>query len=157
MASRKSGSGRRSGRGRGENARPGDGARRGGARKAGADARKAASDAALIRLRKLCLAFPETSETASFGHPNFRAGKRTFATFERIGGRPTLAIRLGAETAAFLMQHRGAFPSPYGRGQWVSLPADEAVDWKLVERLLERAYRGVALRRMLTALDAARR
>ena len=115
------------------------------------------ADAALVRLRKLCLAYPETSETDSFGHPNFRAGKRTFATFERIGGRPTLAIRLGAETEAFLMQHRGAFASPYGRGQWVSLPADEAIDWTLVEQLLESAYRGVALRRMLTALDATSR
>lgn len=30
------------------------------------------------RARALCLAFPETAETVSWGHPNFRAGKKTF-------------------------------------------------------------------------------
>jgi hypothetical protein len=32
----------------------------------------------VAKLRRLCLALPETSERASWGHPNFRAGKRTF-------------------------------------------------------------------------------
>ena len=34
---------------------------------------------AVQKLRALCLSFPETSERSSRGHPNFRAGKRTFA------------------------------------------------------------------------------
>ena len=32
----------------------------------------------LQRLRALCLARPETSETSSWGHPNSTAGKKTF-------------------------------------------------------------------------------
>jgi len=30
----------------------------------------------LTRLRALCLAYPETSEASSWGHPNFKAGKK---------------------------------------------------------------------------------
>jgi len=36
------------------------------------------NEATLARLRSLCLSLPETSETASWGHPNFKAGKKTF-------------------------------------------------------------------------------
>jgi hypothetical protein len=46
----------------------------------------------LQRLRDLCLSLPETSETDSRGHPNFRAGKRTFVTFEWIKVRFSIAF-----------------------------------------------------------------
>jgi len=112
-------------------------------------------DRLLGRLRKLCLALPETTETDSFGHPNFRAGKRTFAAFEHVHGRPSIAFRLdAADVDALLLSDAGFFATPYGRGQWASLWADGPVDWPLVEDLLERAYRSVALKRMLAALDA---
>lgn len=97
---------------------------------------------------------PETSETGSFGHPNFRAGKRTFATYEWIRGRPSLAFRLGAdEVDQALLQGDRFFATPYGKGLWASLWADGPIDWKLVESLIERSYRQVALKRMLAALD----
>jgi len=43
-------------------------------------------DEALRRVRKYCLSLPESSEVGSWGHPNFRAGKRTFAAYEWIKG-----------------------------------------------------------------------
>jgi predicted DNA-binding protein (MmcQ/YjbR family) len=109
-----------------------------------------------VRFRELCLGLPETSETGSWGHPNFRAGKRTFAAFEWIKGRPSLAFRLGAdEVDALLLQgDRHFFAPPYGRGQWASLWADESVEWQRVQALIEASYRQVALKRMLAALDA---
>src|SRR5687767_13328832 len=36
--------------------------------------------AVFAHARRLCLAFPETAETASWSHPNCRAGKKTFCT-----------------------------------------------------------------------------
>ena len=45
-------------------------------------------------LRALCLSLPETNETASFGHPNFKAGRKTFVAFERVKGRASIAFRL---------------------------------------------------------------
>jgi len=50
----------------------------------------------LQRFRAACLSFPEASERSSWGHPNCRAGKKTFAAFERVKGRPSMAFRLAS-------------------------------------------------------------
>ena len=105
------------------------------------------------KLRALCLAFPEVSESASWGHPNFRAGKRTFATFEIIAGRPSVAFRLDPLDAERLLRQKRFFTTPYGRGQWISMWADGPLDWRLVAELLERSYRAVAINRLILALD----
>lgn len=88
------------------------------------------SDALIKRFRASCLRLPETSEVASWGHPNFRAGKKTFATIEWIKGRPSFAFRLGSTAAQ--------------------------VHWTLLNALLDRSYRLVALKRMIFALDGTR-
>lgn len=112
------------------------------------------TDAILQRFRDLCLSFPETSEAESWGHPNFRAGKRTFASFEWIKARPSVAFRLGTdEVDLLLLQHKNFFVTPYGKGHWISIWADSHLNWQLVEDLAERSYRLVALRRMLAVLD----
>ena len=107
----------------------------------------------LQQVRKRCLTLPESSEVASWGHPNFRAGKRTFVTFEWIKGRPSIAFRLNSTDVDFLLHRKGFFVTPYGQGQWVSVWADGPLDRALVRRLLERSYRLVALKRMIAALD----
>jgi predicted DNA-binding protein (MmcQ/YjbR family) len=112
----------------------------------------------LERLRGLCLALPETSEKSSWGHPNFRAGKRTFAAFEHVGGRPSIAFRLDRAEVSRLVRRRQFFATPYGRGLWVSVWADQAVDWILVEDLVRRSYRTVAGKRRNAALrDTSKR
>jgi predicted DNA-binding protein (MmcQ/YjbR family) len=98
-------------------------------------------------MRAFCLALPATSEVGSWGHPNFKAGTRTFASFEWIAGRPSIAFRLDPVDVDLLLRRRHFFVTPYGRGQWVSLWADGRVNWRLVERLLRRSYRLVASRR----------
>ena len=108
------------------------------------------------KLRALCLAFPESSETDSWGHPNFRAGKRTFAAFEIWKGRPSIAFRVDAAEAAVLLKKKNFFATPYGQTRWVSVWVDGRVDWKLVGRLLDCSYRTVAIKRMIAALDRPR-
>src|SRR5437867_9787562 len=98
------------------------------------------TDRVLQRLRDLCLSLPETTETGSWGHPNFRAGKRTFATFEWIGGRPSIAFRLNAADINLLLHRNEFFVTPYGRGQWASIWADTPLDWHFVSDLLRRSY-----------------
>jgi predicted DNA-binding protein (MmcQ/YjbR family) len=107
----------------------------------------------LQRLRVLCLSLPETSERSSWGHPNFRAGRKTFVAFERVHGRPSVAFRLDRASVERLIGRRQFFPTPYGRGLWVSIWADARVDWRLVHDLVLRSYRQVALERMITALE----
>jgi predicted DNA-binding protein (MmcQ/YjbR family) len=109
----------------------------------------AKDDPALRRVRAFCLALPEASEAGSWGHPNFKAGKKTFAAFEWITGRPSVAFRLNGVDVDLLLHREKFFETPYGRRQWVSVWADRRVSWRLVERLLLRSYRLVALKRMI--------
>jgi predicted DNA-binding protein (MmcQ/YjbR family) len=113
-------------------------------------------DRVLQRLRKLCLSLPEGTEVSSWGHPNFRAGKRTFATFEWVKGRPSIAFRLNSTDVDLLLHRKRFFVTPYGRGQWVSVWADGSLNWALVERLLHRSYRLVAVKRMTAALEGSK-
>jgi predicted DNA-binding protein (MmcQ/YjbR family) len=99
------------------------------------------NEVTLTRLRSLCLALPETSETASWGHPNFKAGKKTFVAFERVKGRASIAFRLNSGDVERLLQRKQFFATPYGRGLWASLWADGRIDWRAVEDLVERSYR----------------
>jgi predicted DNA-binding protein (MmcQ/YjbR family) len=111
----------------------------------------------LDRLRALCLAYPETSETSSWGHPNFKAGKKVFVAFEQVNGRASIAFRLPPQQIDRLLSRKQFFVTPYGRGQWVSLWADGALDWKAVADLVDRSYRVVAIKRMIAAIDEGAR
>jgi predicted DNA-binding protein (MmcQ/YjbR family) len=114
---------------------------------------RASRDPALPRLRALCLGYPAASETSAWGHPNFKAGKKTFVAFELVTGRPSIAFRLPPDEVERLLARRQFFVTPYGRGRWVSLWADGAVDWKAVATLVDRSYRVVAQKRMIAALE----
>src|SRR5512140_57873 len=68
------------------------------------------------RARKQCLAFPETVEALAWGHPNFRAGRKTFCAFEVVRGRPSIAFRLSPPDMDLVLQRDEFFSTPYGRG-----------------------------------------
>lgn len=107
----------------------------------------------LSRVRSLCLSLPETTEASSWGHPNFRAGKRTFVAYEWLKKRPSIAFRLRPSDVARYAGTPGFFLTAYGRGQWVRLEADRRVNWRLAKALILESYRLVALKRMTQALD----
>jgi predicted DNA-binding protein (MmcQ/YjbR family) len=90
----------------------------------------------------------------AWGHPVFKAGTKTFAAIEPVKGRSSIAFRLDPVDVDLLLRRKPFFVTPYGRGLWVSAWADAALDWPLIGNLVERSYRTVALKRMLTALDA---
>jgi len=109
------------------------------------------------RARRLCLALPETVERPSWGHPNFRAGTKTFCVFEIIRDRPSIGFRLAPDDVRRVAESADGFETPYGRRLWASLWVDHtAVDWTLIATLIERSYRLVANKRMLRALDGAK-
>ena len=115
---------------------------------------KISPDKLLTRVRKLCLSYPESVETSSWGHPNFCAGKKPFVTLERWEGRPSIAFRVRNAEKEKLRTGGEFFDTPYGRGQWVSLWIDKPTPaWSVIEGLIEQGYRLVALKRMLSALD----
>ena len=108
-------------------------------------------------VRARCLALPETTETSAWGHPNFKAGKKTFVAYEIVSGRPSIAFRVPTADVDRLLARMNTrfFATPYGRGQWVSVWADAKMDWAMVDDLIDRAYRTVALKRMLAARRSA--
>jgi predicted DNA-binding protein (MmcQ/YjbR family) len=99
---------------------------------------------------------PEAREMQAWGHPVFKAGAKTFAAFETVTDRQSIAFRLDPVDVDLLLRRKPFFVTPYGRGLWVSAWADTALDWPLIGSLVERSYRIVALKRMLKALDGPR-
>jgi predicted DNA-binding protein (MmcQ/YjbR family) len=106
------------------------------------------------RVRAICLSYPETTETNSWGHPNFRAGKKTFITLEQKDSRPCIAFRLLQDQVQELCKEKGFFPTPYGKGLWVSLYADGRLNWRSIQNRIDQSYRLVAIKRMLDVLDS---
>ena len=115
-------------------------------------------DKALAQVRAICLVLPEACEVEAWGHPTFRAGKKMFAGFgHEPGGSNALALgmKMGFERQDELLEDDRFFPTPYAAHQgWVSLRIEGKTDWDEVRELLVEAYREVALKRMLKALDA---
>ncbi len=112
-------------------------------------------DRTLARLRKLCIALPETRQTQSWGHPNFKAGKRIFCALEVYRGRLSLCLRPAPESFRRLVRDPRFYLTPcLGNQGWLSLVVDGPLDWAEVRALVIESYRSVALKRMLAALDA---
>jgi predicted DNA-binding protein (MmcQ/YjbR family) len=119
--------------------------------------RGASPQALLRRLRAFCLALPEASETDAWGHPNWRAGKKTFAVLETYRGELVITFKAQPQEQQLLADDPRFFIAPYvGKHGWLCMRVGERVDWKLTRELLLRSYRLVALKRMVQALDAKR-
>ena len=105
------------------------------------------------RVRALCLSFPEASEVSAWGHPNFRVRRKAFVAFEQVQKRPSIAFRLDPFDVERLLERKAFFATPYGRGLWVSMWMDRAVNEKLIEKLVTQAYRLVAGKRLSALME----
>ena len=117
-------------------------------------------DPYLADLRRVALAFPEAVEVEAWGRPTFRAGKKIFAIFTGLNEENYSVVFKpdDAERPALLDDPRFYVPPYWGPSGWLGLDFTKAkVDWQEVTELLESSYRHVALKRMLTALEAADR
>lgn len=116
--------------------------------------KKASMAKVLERLRRIALALPEASETVSFGHPTFRAGKKTFAVFENYRGEDTICFKATREDQALLVLDPRFFVAPYvGQHGWTSMRVGSGIDWGEAKELVHESYRLVATRKMLSRLD----
>jgi predicted DNA-binding protein (MmcQ/YjbR family) len=110
---------------------------------------------ALKQVRALCLALPEAREVEAWGHPTFRAGQKMFAACGEEAGALALGLKVGHARQEELLRDGRFYPTPYAARQgWVSLRLGDGTDWGEIGGLVREAYRQVALRRMLKALDA---
>ena len=109
----------------------------------------------VTRLRKICLRYPEVAEVEQFGGPWWKAGKKSFCVYGADEGRSGAAFNLSLAEQAILIGDPRFTPTRYmGQHGWTTMVFEGAVDWEQVEDLVDVAYRDVALKRMLRALDA---
>ncbi|MBI4903186.1 MAG: MmcQ/YjbR family DNA-binding protein [Acidobacteria bacterium] len=100
----------------------------------------------LDRLRAICLALPETTETETWGHPNFRVANKIFCAYETYQGELSACFKVGKQMQGVYLQDARFYMTPYvGRHGWVSLKINAAkINWKEVEGLVHMSYRLIA-------------
>lgn len=116
----------------------------------------------LTRVRTLCLALPEAHEVEAWGEPTFRVKNRIFAMYADAGnhhgaGRPAIWCAAASVTQDLMIRSDPDryFAPPYvGPKGWIGVRLDHEPDWDAVSDILRDAYRRIAPKRLLQALDA---
>ena len=117
------------------------------------------SDDPLARLRRICLALPETTERLSHGEPTwFVRGRTTFVTYADHHHDDRLAFWCaaapGVQEALVASEPGRFFRPPYvGHRGWLGVYLDVPVDGDEVAELVTDAYRAVAPRRLVAQLE----
>jgi predicted DNA-binding protein (MmcQ/YjbR family) len=108
----------------------------------------ASATAALARIRKLCLSFPDTSERTSHGGPTFFIRKKNaflmFLDNHHGDGRLAIWCACPAEVRPMLIdsaQQDEYFLPPYvARIGWVGIRLDRKLPWGQIASLIEQAF-----------------
>jgi hypothetical protein len=114
----------------------------------------------ITRLRKLCIALPETQEVEAWGAPTFRVRNKLFAMYSaenssHSGGRPAVWIKAGPGNQSLMVSHAPTrfFSPPYmGPSGWVGVWLDDVCKWDELEELLRDAWRLTAPKRLAATL-----
>jgi hypothetical protein len=114
------------------------------------------------RLRRICLALPETTERLSHGEPTwFVRDKKVFVTYADHHHDDRLAFwcaaPAGVQEAALARDPVRYFRPPYvGHRGWLGVYLDiTPIDWGVIEDLVEQAYRTVAPAALARKLDGS--
>ena len=97
-------------------------------------------------VREICLGLPEAHEVVSHGAPDFRVGRRTFATYvinHHGDGRIALWLNMppGAQQLYVEAEPDCCFVPPYvGPRGWLGVELDRGMDWGRIGALVREAY-----------------
>ncbi|HWA40995.1 MAG TPA: MmcQ/YjbR family DNA-binding protein [Gemmatimonadales bacterium] len=114
----------------------------------------------LSRLRKLCLALPESYEKEAWGTSTFRVTKgKIFAMYADAAthagaGRAAVWINAAPGNQELMLRadpKRFFFPPYVGKGGWIGVYLDAATDWKGLAGLLDDGWRLSAPKKLLAA------
>src|SRR5262244_1563121 len=102
------------------------------------------------RLRRICLALPETTEKIAWGEPTWRVKGKLFAQLDdHHHGADHLAVwlpaALGVQEMLVKSDPRRFFVPPYvGQRGWIGVRIDGRPNWRLVATLVRDAHAKVA-------------
>jgi hypothetical protein len=112
------------------------------------------------RVRAICMALPGVTERLSHGAPAFYVGNQFVMLWsdghhEHEFPHMWCAAPPGAQEDLVIAEPERFFRPPYvgGRG-WLGVRLDGEVDWDEVAAICEDAFRTVATRKLVAALDA---
>ena len=112
--------------------------------------RTAASRRIIERLRRICLALPETAEKDAWSEPTWRVKGKMFAQLDdHHHGAPHCSVWLPMpmgvqETLIEADPERFFRPAYVGHKGWVGVVLDGKPDWEMVAELVREAYRLIA-------------
>jgi hypothetical protein len=116
--------------------------------------------AVLDRLRRVCLALPETSERPSHGAPSFfvRDKKCFLMLLDDHHGDGRFAIwcaaPFGNQELLVRANPERFFRPPYvGHRGWLGVMLNEGVDWEELQGIVEDAFATVAPKKLLAKFD----
>ena len=117
-------------------------------------------DAALERLRAICLAFPEAQEAGGVGNPTFKVRGKIFAMRHSLHGVERWSMWCkappGAQQVIVGSDPKRFFVPPYvGSKGWIGAYLDVEQDWDELADLIEESYRMTAPKKLVGVLDAA--
>jgi predicted DNA-binding protein (MmcQ/YjbR family) len=105
-------------------------------------------DKILEKLRKICLALPNATETLTFGHPTFQVAQKTFCVLEQYKGELSMSFKVGKQAQPVFLKDDRFFRTPYvGQHGWVSLRAVGKLNWEEIQQLAEGSYKLVQQKR----------
>jgi predicted DNA-binding protein (MmcQ/YjbR family) len=107
-----------------------------------APAKTAAMDqAALAKVRALCLALPHTKLTMTWGSPHFRVVEKIFCGFGAEDGKQVMGVKLVMSHARSIVKDSRFWPAPYvGKHGWVSMDVTRRKSWDEVAALIRESY-----------------
>lgn len=105
---------------------------------------KSKSDSSLTqKVRAVCLAFPGSHETPTWGKPHFRIGEKIFAGLD--DDLSVLGCKASKQDAARLVKLPGFSPAPYvGRHGWISIDLNVVTDWQHISELIANSFEFIA-------------
>ena len=115
------------------------------------------AEAAIERIRALCMALPEAEERPFGGHtaPSFRIRDKLFVTISEDGAHMTCKAPPGVQQALVCSDPRRFYVPKYvGHNGWVGARLDIQANWDEMAELIEDSYRLTAPKRLAALLDA---
>jgi predicted DNA-binding protein (MmcQ/YjbR family) len=114
-------------------------------------------DAALSKMREICLSLPETKETPTWGQPHFRVGEKIFAGIGLEKGVISVGFKLEMDHADAMVRRPGFSRAPYvGHKGWVSVDVEMMTDWAELRSLILESYRLIAPKKTVAQWEAER-